>query len=147
MKIEESFRDLKGLLGMERLMNKTKEKMEKMIALLLIVYAISLLVGENLRDYLYAQPQEDSSFSSDKDTIPGKPHLRAGKKWRRYSGLFVLLRQKWRLSRREWQQLIQESLALFTSLLAPVPTYVRTSVFRLLDKFEKYVIIITPLFA
>jgi len=37
MKIEESFRDLKGLLGMERLMNKTKEKMEKMIALLSIM--------------------------------------------------------------------------------------------------------------
>jgi|Deesub1362A_J573_1020465.scaffolds.fasta_scaffold15241_2 hypothetical protein len=52
MKIEESFRDLKGLLGMERLMNKTQENMEKMIALLLIVYAIALLVGENLRDYL-----------------------------------------------------------------------------------------------
>jgi hypothetical protein len=37
---------------MERLMNKTQENMEKMIALLLIVYAIALLVGENLRDYL-----------------------------------------------------------------------------------------------
>jgi hypothetical protein len=122
MKIEESFRDLKGLLGMERLMNKTQENMEKMIALLLIVYAIALLVGENLRDYLYAKPQEDSSFSSAKGTIPGKPNLRAGKKWRLYSGLFVLLRQKWSLSRREWQHLIQESLALFTSLLAPVTT-------------------------
>jgi transposase len=52
MKIEEAFRDLKGLLGMERVMNKTQENMEKMIALLLIVYAISFLVGENLRDYL-----------------------------------------------------------------------------------------------
>jgi hypothetical protein len=122
MKIEESFRDLKGLLGMERLMNKTQENMEKMIAFLLIVYSISLLVGENLRDYLYAEPQEASSSSSIKGTIPGKTNLRAGKKWRLYSGLFVLLRQKWRLSRREWQHLIQESLALFTFLLAPVPT-------------------------
>jgi hypothetical protein len=122
MKIEESFRDLKGLLGMERLMNKTQENMEKMIAFLLIVYAISLLVGENLRDYLYAEPQEASSSSSAKGTIPGKPNLRPGKKWRLYSGLFVLLRQKWHLSRREWQQLIQESLALFTALLASVPT-------------------------
>jgi hypothetical protein len=82
MKIEESFRDLKGLLGMGRLMNKTQEKMEKMIALLLIVYSISLLVGENLRDYLYAQPQEASTSSSATGTIPGKPNLRAGKKWR-----------------------------------------------------------------
>jgi len=120
MKIEESFRDLKGLLGMGRLMNRTQERMEKMIALLLIVYAIALLVGENLRDYLYAQPREASSSSSA--TIPGKPNLRPGKKWRLYSGLFVLLRQKWHLSRREWQHLIQESLALFTALLAPVPT-------------------------
>jgi len=85
-------------------------------------------VGENLRDYLYARLGEASSSSSAMGAIPGKPHLRAGRKCHLYSDLFVLLRQKWHLSRREWRQLIQQSLALFTSLLAPVPTQVRTSV-------------------
>jgi len=75
MKIEEAFKGLKCLLGMERVMNKTQENMEKKIALLLIVYAIAFLVGENLRDYLYAQPQEDSSSSSATGTIPGKPNF------------------------------------------------------------------------
>jgi hypothetical protein len=75
---------------MERVMNKTQENKEKMIALLLIVYAISFLVGENLRDYLYAKPREDSSSSSATGTIPGKANLRPGKKWRRYSGLNYL---------------------------------------------------------
>ncbi|MEM4203368.1 MAG: hypothetical protein QXS54_04790, partial [Candidatus Methanomethylicaceae archaeon] len=55
-KIEEGFRDLKGLLGMGRVMNKRQDYMEKTLALLLLVYAIGLLVGESLRDALYGQP-------------------------------------------------------------------------------------------
>lgn len=53
MKIEESFRDLKALLGMGKVMNKRQERMEKVLALLLLVYAVGFLVGEVLRDYLY----------------------------------------------------------------------------------------------
>jgi hypothetical protein len=53
MKIEESFRDTKALLGLDKLMNKSREKMEKMVALLLIAYAIGVLVGEQLRDAAY----------------------------------------------------------------------------------------------
>jgi hypothetical protein len=34
MKIDETFRDLKDLLGLERLMNRSQESMEKMVALL-----------------------------------------------------------------------------------------------------------------
>ena len=34
MKIDESFRDMKSLLGMEKLMNKRRDHMEKMVALL-----------------------------------------------------------------------------------------------------------------
>ena len=45
MKIEESFRDMKSLLGLEKLMNKRRDHMEKMVALLLIAYAIGTLVG------------------------------------------------------------------------------------------------------
>jgi len=35
----ESFRDMKNLLGLEKLMNKHRDNMEKMVALLLIAYA------------------------------------------------------------------------------------------------------------
>ena len=49
MKIEECFRDMKNLLGLEKLMNKRRDHMEKMVALLLIAYAIALWLGEMLR--------------------------------------------------------------------------------------------------
>ncbi|MEM4203126.1 MAG: transposase [Candidatus Methanomethylicaceae archaeon] len=58
MKIEQTFRDLKGRLGMTRLMNKRQENMEKMVAMLLLVYAIALLIGEGLRDRLYGPPNQ-----------------------------------------------------------------------------------------
>jgi hypothetical protein len=53
MKIEESFKDLKSLLNLGKLMNKRQENLEKMIALVLLAYAIGLLVGEQLRDRMY----------------------------------------------------------------------------------------------
>lgn len=112
MKIEQTFRDLKGLLGLTRLMNKQQEKMEKMVAMLLLVYAIALLIGENLRDHLYGlpiQPQERV------DVIPHK----TSQKWRRYSGLFTLLKQKWWLPPREWQAIVKDALASFVAILHP----------------------------
>ena len=53
MKIDEHFRDLKSLLHLDRLMNKSRENMEKLVALVCIAYAIGLLVGEKLRDRAY----------------------------------------------------------------------------------------------
>ena len=53
MKIDESFRDNKNLLGMEKVMNKKEENTEKMIGIALIGYAIGLLIGEELRDRMY----------------------------------------------------------------------------------------------
>ena len=49
MKIEETFRDLKSLLNFQNLMNKRRVVMEKMAALLLIAYTITLTLGETLR--------------------------------------------------------------------------------------------------
>jgi len=37
-------------------MNKQQVYMEKMVALLLLVFTIGLLVGEELRDLLYGEP-------------------------------------------------------------------------------------------
>lgn len=53
MKLDQSFRDLKTLLGLEKIMNKKREPLEKMLALVLLAYGIGLLVGEALRKGLY----------------------------------------------------------------------------------------------
>ena len=98
MKIEETYRDLKSLLGMTKLMNKQQVYMEKMVSLLLLTFTIGLLVGEELRDLLYGEPIAEDEQVDVTERIPGAPSLKKGKKWKRYSGLFVLLKQKWTLS-------------------------------------------------
>jgi len=135
MKIEETFRDLKSLLGLERQMNKSWEYMEKMVALLLLVYTVGVLLGENLRDYLYGQPVPDPNASLGPDlpsarvggSTPrlGNPPSLPGGKWKRYSGLFVLLKQKWSVPTREWQAIVAVALASFLAIVHPlVPTHV-----------------------
>lgn len=107
MKIDESFRDLKSLLGLHKIMNKSQENMEKMVALLLIAYAIGLLVGESLRDQMYGGPPPASArFPSH-----------SGKRWKLYSGLFVLIKQKIWLSDAVLEQLITTVLRTFTCLV------------------------------
>jgi Transposase DDE domain len=123
MKIEEAFRDLKSVLGMTRLMNKRQLNMEKMLALLLLVYAIAVLVGECLRDYLYGEPSgKQKPLAQKKRTLESVQRTK-GKKWKRYSGLFVLLRHKWSLRPRDWRALVGSALALFLAIAhCPVPT-------------------------
>ena len=67
MKIEESFRDLKSLLGMTKLMNKQQTYMEKMLALLLLVFTIGLLVGEGIRDLLYGEMIAENEPVADQE--------------------------------------------------------------------------------
>jgi len=55
MKIEQSFKDLKSLLSLEKIMNKKRENVEKVVALVLIAYAIGLMLGEALRDEMYGE--------------------------------------------------------------------------------------------
>jgi hypothetical protein len=76
MKIEESFRDLKSLLGLNKIMNKSRQRMERMVAMVLLAYCIGFLIGEEIRDHAYE-----------------------GKKWKLYSGLFIVLKQRVHLSR------------------------------------------------
>jgi hypothetical protein len=61
--------------------------MEKMIALLLLVFTIGLLVGEDLRDHLYGERIGEQETVPRKELIPGPPDQKKGKQWRRYSGL------------------------------------------------------------
>jgi len=108
MKIEESFRDLKSLLGLDKVMNKKQVYMEKMVALLLIAYAVGMMVGEMVRDALYGKVEQGH------------------RKWRCYSGLFILLKQKPRLASALFRKLVSSALESFTSLVHPPP--VRTLV-------------------
>ena len=125
MKIEETFRDLKSLLGMTKLMNKQQVYMEKMLALLLLTFTIGLLVGESLRDLLYGEQIADDEQVPDKDRIPGAPALKKGKKWKRYSGLFVLLKQKYSITADQQAAILKSSFAVFMALVLPhVRTYV-----------------------
>jgi len=94
MKIDESFRDLKGLLNIEKIMNKKQENMEKMVALVLLAYCIGFLLGEHIRDVIYD-----------------------GKKWRRYSGLFILLKQKIQLSKEVIEEIMEKVYLLFMKII------------------------------
>jgi len=125
MKIEETFRDLKCLLGMTKLMNKRQIYMEKMIGLLLLTFTIGLLVGEELRDLLYGEPITEIEQVDEKERIPGSLSLKKSKKWKRYSGLFVLLKQKWTLSHEQKTAVLDAAFTTFRGLVFPnVRTFV-----------------------
>lgn len=131
MKIEETYRDLKSLLGLTKLMNKQQVYMEKMVSLLLLTFTIGLLVGEKLRDLLYGEPINTDEQIEDKECIPGSPSRKKGKKWKRYSGLFVLLKQKWTLSEHQKTAILEAALTTFRKVvLPPVRSFVGTSVSR-----------------
>jgi len=99
MKIEEAFRDLKSLLNFQKLMNKRRTLMEKMVALILIAYAVVLVVGEILRAQLFSA---------------------GARKYKLYSGPFVFLKLKPELSP---PFLLQATMA-FSQLVLPVRTNV-----------------------
>jgi hypothetical protein len=118
MKIDESFKDLKSLLGLDKLMNKSQHHMEQMAALTLIAYAVGLLVGETLRDALYPPPLPPQ----DQPSSPPAPTDRTAPrrcKWQMYSGLFILLKQKLALSADRLRQLIDQALQAFAWLVCP----------------------------
>ena len=103
MKIEECFRDMKNLLGLEKLMNKRRDQMEKMVALLLIAYAIALWLGEVLRSVRFPE---------------------GTRKHKLYSGLFVLLKFKFTMPRKDFLPISSRALSSFAYLVCPVRTNV-----------------------
>jgi hypothetical protein len=100
MKIEEAFRDLKSLLGMEKLMNKHQNQMEKMIAMLLVAYVISLWLGEALRTQLFPE---------------------GNRKHKLFSGLFIFIKLKFALPPSDFSLLSLQALAAFRTLIIPCP--------------------------
>ena len=106
-------------------MNKQQIYMEKMLAFLLLVFAIGLMLGESIRDRLYGKIIAENEQVSDQDYIPASPNRKKGKKWKRYSGLFILLKQKWVISRAEQRAISNAAFAAFVAIVQhPVLTYV-----------------------
>jgi len=111
MKIEICFRDLKSLLHLNKIMNKSQTLLEKMIAMVMLAYAISLVIGEAIRDVQYAQidPHDFNLL-----------HIPTGEKssrWFLFSGPFLLIKQRYRLSPQPLASIVQISLAIFSNLI------------------------------
>ena len=114
MKIEESFRDCKDLLGIGQVMNKQQAQMEQMVALTLLAYVVALFFGEALRDISYGDlAPQDLTYES---LFAPKPHP-VCVKWKHYSGLFVLLKQQLRVSPKQLRQLQQPVTLAFAILV------------------------------
>ena len=106
-------------------MNKQQVHMEQMVALVLLAFSLGLLLGERLRDALYAEPVEPGTAVPLEARVPGQPGLRQGRKWRLYSGLFVLLKQKIDLPLEQLRTVFRVVLKSFRQLVHhPVRTYV-----------------------
>jgi hypothetical protein len=87
---------MKSLLGLEKLMNIRRDHIEKMVALLLIAYAIALWLGETLRSYLFPQNS---------------------RKHKLYSGLFVILKLKLTISTQDFLPISTLALTSFSNLI------------------------------
>lgn len=101
MKIEESFRDLKNLLGLDKMMHQKRRWMEQIVCLAFMAYAIGLVLGETLRTYLFPA---------------------ASRKRKLYSGLFVLLKLKLSVTYPDFRHVNHLALQTFHSILIPVRT-------------------------
>lgn len=101
MKIDESFRDLKNLLGMDKMMFQKRQWMEQMVSLALIAYAIGLILGETLRSHLFPE---------------------SSRKRKLYSGLFTLLKLKLSISYHEFTRISSLALQSFHAIVTPVRT-------------------------
>ncbi len=95
MKIEQTFRDLKSLLNLHKLMNQRRRWMEKMAALTLIAYAVALILGETLRAQLFPKGCRKSKL---------------------YSGPFLFLKIKPDLA----PPILSKARAAFSHLVIPV---------------------------
>jgi hypothetical protein len=110
--IEESFRDPKSLLHLDQPMNRTQRNMEQMVALMLLAFSLGLVCGEIVRDARYGAPTPHD---------PPHPPSAAQRKWQRYSGFFILLKQTDALFATRWRQLQRQALERFVQLVTPDP--------------------------
>ena len=115
MKIEMTFRHCKDLLHLPKVMNKRHDYLEKMIALTLIAFIIALLFGEAQRDVTYGKLDPQHVQDHLLDEVPEQ--ISQHRKWRLYSGPFVFLIQKPKLTDEILVIIAQAVLALLPSLI------------------------------
>jgi hypothetical protein len=121
MKIEICFRDLKSLLHIDKVMNKSQVYLNKMLAMVMLAYAISLIVGEAIRDVQYAQ------VAPNELNLLMIPEANKNSRWYLFSGPFLLLKQRYCLPRHILSQIMNAALLIFARLLfINVRTVVRT---------------------
>jgi hypothetical protein len=115
MKIEQTFRDCKDLLHLNKLMNKKQPLLEQMIALSLLAYVVGVWFGEALRDMVYGNLTLEQVHQAllDKPPVDANAHP----KWLLYSGLFVLLKQKLRLPRKQVEAVACAAATAFADLI------------------------------
>jgi hypothetical protein len=69
-KIEQSLKDLKNLLRVDRVISKRRENMRKIIAMMLITCSVGLLIGEAIRDEMFIDRRGNSGRPSRGRTPP-----------------------------------------------------------------------------
>jgi len=121
MKIEETFRDLKSLLQLDKLMNKSQHHMEQMAALVMLAFTIGLLTGETLRDALYGAPEHTHVDAADPQIPTKTAHRKVRRKSELYSGLFLVLKRKLTLPAKQWHLIHAQAVAAFAQLVLPLP--------------------------
>jgi len=85
---------MKSLLDLGKIMNKKRENMEKMVALVLLAYSIGLLIGQEIRERLYNE-----------------------RKRKLYSGLFILLKRNDNIVRKVWKDIMNAAYSLFIGIV------------------------------
>jgi hypothetical protein len=121
MKIEICFRDLKSLLHIDKVMHKSQVYLNKMLAMVMLAYAVSVVIGEAIRDVQYARVSPDDLNLL---TVPVDDQR---SRWYLFSGPFLLLKQRYRLDRCTLRKIVTAALLIFSHLVfANVRTFVRT---------------------
>jgi len=121
MKIEICFRDLKSLLHIDKVMNKSQLYLDKMLAVVMLAYAVSVVVGEAIRDVQYAH------VDPDKLNLLTVPAVVKSSRWFLFSGPFLVLKHRYCLGRWILSRIVAAALQIFTRLIyANVRTLVRT---------------------
>jgi hypothetical protein len=72
MKIEQSFRDNKSLLNLDKVMNKKREQLEITLALVFLAYGLGLMIGEEARDEAYGGGGGGGGGGGDEKETGGK---------------------------------------------------------------------------
>ncbi len=111
MKIEICFRDLKSLLNIDKIMNKSQTLLNRLIAMVMLAYSISIVIGEAIRDVQYAgvSPQDFDLLQV--------PIVEKRSRWYLFSGPFLFIKQRYSLPDATLAQIAEISLLVFTNLI------------------------------